>query len=80
MGIYKRYRMITRAKGTGLCPAAATLQSAESGDTPDASPLAALRELLESHLSGEIPGEEESEVDLMIQLSGMVHGSTGSGE
>ncbi|MEO6431125.1 MAG: hypothetical protein ABIO50_05135 [Nitrosospira sp.] len=80
MGIYKRYRMFTRAKGTGLDPAAAALQSAESGDTLDVSPLAALRVLMESRQHGKIPGEEESETDLMIQLSGMVHGSTGSGE
>jgi hypothetical protein len=72
--------MIARAKGTGLSPAEAALQSVESGGTPDASPLAALRELMESRLSGEILSEEESEIDLMIQLSGMVHGSTGSGE
>ena len=80
MGIYKRCRTITRAKGTGLSPAEAALQSAESGDKPDASPLAALRVLMESRQHGKIPGEEESETDLMIQLSGMVHGSTGSGE
>ncbi|WP_025041699.1 hypothetical protein [Nitrosospira briensis] len=80
MGIYKRYRTITRAKGTGLGSAEAALQSAESGDTPDTSPLAALRELLESHLSGDIPSEEESEIDLMIQLSGMVDSSTGNSE
>ncbi len=35
---------------------------------------------MESRLPGEILREEESEIDLMIQLSGMVHSSTGSGE
>jgi hypothetical protein len=72
--------MITRAKGTSGGPAEAALQSTESGGTPDASPLAALCVLMESRLPGEILSEEESEIDLMIQLSGMVHSSTGSGE
>ncbi|WP_143021674.1 hypothetical protein [Nitrosospira sp. Nsp18] len=72
--------MITGAKGTGLGPAAAALQSTESSGTLDASPLAALRVLMESRLPGEIPSEGESEIDLMIQLSGMVHSSTESGE
>ncbi len=80
MGIYKRYRMIARAKGTGLGPATAAVQSAESGDTPDVSPLAARRVLMESRLPGQIPSEEENEIELMIQLSGMVRGSTGDGE
>lgn len=80
MGIYKRYRMVTRAKGMGLGPAKAGSQPAKSGGIPDASPLTALRELPESHLSGEIRSEDEKEIDLMIQLSGMVHGSTGNAE
>lgn len=72
--------MITLAKGTSLGRAAAALQSTESSGTPDASPLAALRVLMESRLPDEILSEEESEIDLMIQLSGMVHSSTGSSE
>ena len=72
--------MITGAKGTGLGPAAAALESTESSGTPDASPLAALSVLMETRLPDEIPSEGESEIDLMIQLSGMVHSSTGSGE
>lgn len=80
MAIYKRYRMIIGAKGTGLGPAAAALQSTESSGTLDASPLDALRVLMESRLPGEILSEGESEIDLMIQLSGMVHSSTESGE
>jgi hypothetical protein len=72
--------MISALKETGLSPAEAALQSAaSSGGTPDANPLAALCAWMESCLPGEIPSEEESEVDLMIQLSGMVHSST-SGE
>jgi hypothetical protein len=72
--------MISVLKETRLSQAEAALQSAESGGTPDASPLDALCAWLESRLPGEIPAEEESEIDLMIQLSGMVSSSTGGSE
>jgi len=72
--------MISVLKETRLSQAEAASQSSESGGTPEARHLDALCAWLESRLTGEIPAEEESEVDLMIQLSGMVNSSTGSSE
>ncbi len=54
-------------------PVEVTLQSAESADTFDANHAGALRALMELYESGQVLDEEESEIDLMIQLSGMVY-------
>jgi hypothetical protein len=53
-------------------PVEITLQSSESADIFDASPVDALHALMKLYESDDILDEEESEVDLMIQLSGMV--------
>ena len=53
-------------------PVEITLPPAESADIFDASPVDALHALMKLYESDEILDEEESEVDLMIQLSGMV--------
>ena len=71
---------MAEVRGKDLDPAEAAVQSVESGGGLDMSPLAALRLLMESRLPGEILNEEESEIDLMIQLSGMVQDGTGSSE
>ena len=54
------------------------LQPAEDADTPDVNHVEALRALMKFYESGEIGGEEENEVDLMIQLSGMTSNNTTS--
>ena len=53
-------------------PVEITLQPAESADIFDASTCRALHALMKLYESGQILDEEESEVELMIQLSGMV--------
>ncbi len=53
-------------------PVELTLQPTESANPLNISPIDALRALMEFYESGPAADEEESEVDLMIQLSGMV--------
>lgn len=53
-------------------PVEVTLQPAESANPLSVSPIDALRSLMEFYESEPGADEEESEVDLMIQLSGMV--------
>ena len=71
--------MIIRIKEAGMNPIEIALQPAESANTLDVNPVDALRALMEFYESGQIP-DEESEVDLMIQLSGMVYNDTRSDE
>ena len=61
-------------------PVEITLQSSESADIFDVSPVDALHALMKLYESGEILDEEESEVELMIQLSGMVYNDLRSDE
>lgn len=48
----------------------------EDADTPDIDQAAALRALMKFYESTEGGGEEEDEIDLMIQLSGMIYNDT----
>ena len=54
-------------------PVEMNLQSSESTDIFDVSPDDALHALMKLYESSEILDEEESKVELMIQLSGMVY-------
>jgi hypothetical protein len=56
-----------------MIPAEIITQSTESAGTLDVSHVDMIRALMEFYESGQIQDEEESEVDLMIQLSGMVY-------
>ncbi len=73
------FQMIIRIKEAGMNPIEIALQPAESANTLDVSPVDALRTLMEFYESGQIV-DEESEVDLMIQLSGMVYNDIRSEE
>ena len=48
----------------------------EDADTPDIDQAAAFRALMKCYESTEGGGEEEDEIDLMIQLSGMIYNDT----
>ena len=63
-----------------MSPIEVTVQPTESADTFDANHIGALHALMELYESGETLDEEESEVDLMIQLSGMVYNDLRSEE
>jgi hypothetical protein len=65
--------MIICIRGAAMTPAEIITQSAESVGTLDVSHVDTIRALMEFYESGQIQDEEESEVDLMIQLSGMVY-------
>ena len=65
-------------KRSGPEPIEVTPQPTEAADPVDANHADALRALMEFYESGEVLDEEESEVALMIQLSGMVQDVTGS--
>lgn len=67
--------MNIRIKNVETNPHEAALQSAESASTFDRNPVGVLRALMEFYESAPVPDEGESEVDLMIQLSGMVYNS-----
>ena len=60
-------------------PVEIALQPAESVNTLEVNPVDALRALMEFYESGQVL-DEESEVDLMIQLSGMVYNDIRSDE
>jgi len=60
-------------------PVEIALQPAESANTLEMNPVDALRALMEFYESGQVL-DEESEVDLMIQLSGMVYNDIRSDE
>lgn len=60
-------------------PAEVILQPIEKdADIPDVNHVDAFRALMKFYESGEVGDEEENEVDLMIQLSGMTCSSTQS--
>jgi hypothetical protein len=65
----------THIKNVDTNPHEAALQSAEPASTFDRNPAGILRALTDFYESDPAPDETESEVDLMIQLSGMVHNS-----
>ena len=65
---------------SGHDPVEVTLQPMEDADTPDVENADALRALMKFYESGETGGEEENEVDLMIQLSGMTYTGPHSNE
>ncbi|MDQ3185334.1 MAG: hypothetical protein M3Q16_02505 [Pseudomonadota bacterium] len=65
-------------KKKGHDPVEVILQPTADADTPDVNYADALRALMEFYESGEGGGEEENEVDLMIQLSGMTYNGTQS--
>ena len=65
-------------KRSGPEPSEVTPQPTEAADPVYANHAEALRALMEVYESGEVLDEEESEVALMIQLSGMVQDVTGS--
>ncbi|MEP6878622.1 MAG: hypothetical protein ABI865_07215 [Nitrosospira sp.] len=66
---------------SGHDPVEFTLQPIEDADTPDVENAAALRALMKFYESRETGGgEEENEVDLMIQLSGMTYTGPHSNE
>lgn len=56
-----------------MIPVEVNTQSAESAGTLDVSYVDTIHTLMEFYESGQTQDEEESEVDLMIQLSGMVY-------
>lgn len=60
-------------------PVEIALQPVESANTLEVNPVDALRALMEFYESGQVL-DEESEVDLMIQLSGMVYNDIRSDE
>lgn len=78
--VHNRFLMIIRIKEAGMNPVEITLQPGEQADIFDANPVDALRSLMELYESGETLEEEESEVELMIQLSGMVYNDLRSDE
>ena len=61
---------------SGYGPAEDILPLPEDADTPDIDQAAALRALMKFYESTEGAGEEENEIDLMIQLSGMTYNNT----
>ncbi|MBA2657980.1 MAG: hypothetical protein H0U72_00070 [Nitrosospira sp.] len=65
-------------KRSGPEPIEVTPQPPEAADPVDSNHADALRALMKFYESGEVLDEEESEVALMIQLSGMVQDVTGS--
>ncbi|WP_143002399.1 hypothetical protein [Nitrosospira sp. Nl5] len=67
--------MNIRIKNVDTNPHDAVLQSAESTGSFDLNPAGILRALTDFYESNPAPDEAESEVDLMIQLSGMVYNS-----
>jgi hypothetical protein len=72
--------MIILIKEAGMKPVEVTLQPTESANPLNVSPIDALRALMEFYESGAAADEEESEIDLMIQLSGMVQNHMQSDE
>ena len=63
-------------KSSGPEPIEVTPPQPEVADPVDAHPADGLRTLMELYESGEVLNEEESEVALMIQLSGMTYNNT----
>jgi len=61
-------------------PVEAILQPAEPANSLDVRPIGTLCALMEFYESGEVMDEGESEIDLMIQLSGMVYNDMRSDE
>ncbi|MDN5752363.1 MAG: hypothetical protein L0H15_03650 [Nitrosospira sp.] len=72
--------MTIRFKEAGMSSAEATLQPSESVSALEVDCPDTIRALMEFYESGQILDDEESEVDLMIQLSGMIYDSIRSDE
>ncbi len=65
-------------KKSGNDPVEVILQPTEEAGTPEVKHIDVLRAVMEYYESAEVGDEEENEVDLMIQLSGMTYNDTQS--
>lgn len=74
------FRMSIHIKEAGMNVASAALQQGHTSASIDVKDIDTLSSLTEFYESDQGLEEEESEVDLMIQLSGMVYNDNGSDE